>query len=108
MHAGISGRFQDRLTDAAGRGSVSDWDHNTIVYRALDLMAGLLANRPGLRGPLWWAVGEGDPAWDAAAPAEDPRTTRLAREIFRRPLDPARDITYDPNGRTLTLHTVFG
>ncbi len=78
-----------------------------IVSRALDLIAGLLANRQGLRGILYWAVGTGDPAWDAAPPAIDPATTELQAEIYRKRLDPSQ-MTYDSSSRTIAVSVVFG
>jgi beta-lactam-binding protein with PASTA domain len=78
-----------------------------IVARGLDLIAALLANRTGLRGIVYWAVGSGDPAWDAAPPTIDPATTGLKAEIYRKRIDPTQ-ATYDSSSRTITVSVTFG
>src|SRR5712692_10642486 len=61
---------------------------NLVVARALDLIAGLLRCQHGLGGIQYWAVGSGDPAWDANSPPPDRRARALHHEIFRKPIDP--------------------
>ncbi|HEY3079227.1 MAG TPA: hypothetical protein VGM69_04910 [Chloroflexota bacterium] len=104
----MRGRFRDGLAGGAGPAGETAWRDNLIVYRSLDLMAELLAGRPGLGGPLYWAVGRGDPAWDAAPPSADPRARRLVDELFRKPLEAGRDVRYDPATKTLELRVSFG
>src|SRR5581483_5422103 len=48
----------------------------------------------------------GDPAWDAAAPADDPRTARLVNEIYRKPLT-LGDVTYHAQTHTLDIRVSF-
>ena len=81
---------------------------NLVVARALDLIADLLANRQAVRGLLYWAVGAGDPAWDAlpSPPLPDRLSRTLVKEIYRKRLEPA-DLNYDAATHTLTVHTVF-
>ncbi len=81
------------------------WRKNLIVSSAWPLVAALLRNEPGVRGILYCAVGEGDPAWDAAPPAPTPDTTHLRKESTRVALGQA-DIGYlDAAGRTVGAPT---
>lgn len=107
MRALMQGRFRDRIEKADGTRAERGWETNLVTYRALDLFARLLANQTGLNGPLYWAVGEGDSAWDAGAPKLDARITRLRREIYRKALDPVNEIRYDAETRTLHLEIRF-
>ena len=66
---------------------------NLVVARALDLIAGLLRCQRGLGGIPYWAVGSGDPAWDANAPPPDRRACALHHEIFRKRIDPDKSAT---------------
>lgn len=61
----------------------SGWSSNTITNSAWPLIAGLLKNDPGLEGILFWAVGAGDPAWDATHTAPSPAATQLVDEVDR-------------------------
>lgn len=107
MRALMRGRFRDWIVAADGTRTERGWESNLITYRALDLFARLLANEPGLNGALYWAVGEGDSAWDVNAPEGDARITRLHHEIYRKALDPATDIRYDAETRTIHLKIRF-
>ncbi|MBI4672965.1 MAG: PASTA domain-containing protein, partial [Chloroflexi bacterium] len=109
----LRGRFRERLLDGDQIIFERAWQSNLIVTRALDLLAGLLMQERAspqtpLRGILYWAVGEGDAAWDTNAPNADAQTTRLVREIYRKRLDPVRDISYNPATRTISLRVAFG
>ena len=76
---------------------------NLVVARALDLIAGLLRCQHGLGGIQYWAVGSGDPAWDAnAPPPADRRARALHHEIFRKRIDPGQ-ISYDGAAKTLSV-----
>ncbi|HEY3079228.1 MAG TPA: PASTA domain-containing protein [Chloroflexota bacterium] len=108
MKSLLRGRYRDRVLEPDGRVVEGDWRPNLIVVRALDLLAGLLTGQAGLRGILYWAVGTGDPTWGDAPPAPQDGATRLVDELYRRPLDPARQIEYDPLTRTLRLRVAFG
>lgn len=76
----------------------SGWSPNTIVDAAWPLIAGLLKNDPALNGILFWAVGAGDPTWDAARATANPAATQLQDEIERQAV-PVESIVYlDSNG----------
>lgn len=104
----MHGRFRDELRAADSSPRVQDWRDNLITFRALDLFARLLANQPGLEGGLYCAVGAGDAAWDADLPTPDARVTRLVREIYRKPLDLTKAVSYDSTTHTLTLDITLG
>ncbi|MCI0478766.1 MAG: PASTA domain-containing protein, partial [Anaerolineales bacterium] len=104
----LRGKFRERWLDNSAVVFEHAWQTNLIVTRALDLLAGLLLTPTALRGILYWAVGEGDAAWDANPPNADAQTTRLVREIYRKRLDPVRDISYNPATRTITVRISFG
>lgn len=60
------------------------------------------------------AIGEGDPAWDAAAPPEDRGVRRLVREVARRTVSPEAVVFTDAGGNPtdeatarVRLHVVF-
>jgi len=104
----LRGEYQDCLRDLAGRELLRFAPAcNTIVYRALDLIAKLLTNEPGMSGILYWAVGSGLPAWDAAPPSAERSTTKLVNEVYRKRIDPERDISYDNATHSLTVRVSF-
>jgi beta-lactam-binding protein with PASTA domain len=104
----LKGEYRDRLYDLAGRElAASEPACNVVVYRTLDLIARLLSNEPGMRGILFWAVGSGDPSWDANPKTADRNTTSLVHEIFRKPLDLERDVFYDADTHRLTVRVIF-
>ncbi|MCA1568393.1 MAG: PASTA domain-containing protein [Acidobacteria bacterium] len=108
MKLKLRGEYQDCLRDLAGREVLRFAPAcNTIVYRALDLIAKLLTNEPGMSGILYWAVGSGLPAWDAASPSAERGTTKLVNEIYRKRLDPERDLSYDSATHSLTVRVSF-
>ena len=80
---------------------------NLVVARTLDLIAGLLRCQHGLGGIPYWAVGSGDPAWDANAPPPDRCACALHHEIFRKRIDPGQ-INSDPGGGRIWLRRVGG
>ena len=85
----LKGAYQDVIkSGGAKKRLVLPKRTNAVVYRALDLIAGLLANTSGLRGMLYWAVGTGDSEWDDSPPTPDQRATRLVNEIYRQAIDP--------------------
>ena len=73
--------------------------------RMLDLLGGLLTNQPGLAGLQYWANGSGDPSWDATPPVPSKADTKLAKEVYRKPISPAADITYQPLTQTLVVRS---
>lgn len=105
----MQGRWRDTLISPDGTARRrTPWRSNLIVDGAFSLVAGLLARDRELDGILYWAVGEGDEAWDEGAPATEPGTTRLARETDRRPVAEG-DVRFveedgdDASGRTAHL-----
>jgi beta-lactam-binding protein with PASTA domain/uncharacterized protein YozE (UPF0346 family) len=102
----IQGKYQDTIRDVNAVELLrSPPRSNVVVFRAMDLIAQLLRNEPGLNGISYWAVGSGGQQQPEAAMR---RTRRLANEIYRKPLDPKKDIEFDPKTRTLTIQTTFG
>lgn len=73
-----------------------------VVHRGLDLLGDLLAGTPGRSGLRWFAIGAGDPAWDANLPTPPVTASSLTRELFRVPLT-AANFTIDPVQRSITL-----
>jgi len=101
----IQGKYQDAIRDFNALELLrSSPRSNVVVFRAIDLIAGLLRNEPGLGGISYWAVGSGQREQPEAAMR---RARRLVNEIYRKPLDPEEDIEFDPKTRTLTIQTTF-
>jgi beta-lactam-binding protein with PASTA domain len=73
---------------------------------AVEALAGMLSGteRGGIQ---FWAEGEGDPAWDAAPPAPDPRIRELRRELVRKTTTPVRDLVYDRALHTIRARTTL-
>jgi beta-lactam-binding protein with PASTA domain len=108
MPLSLKGEYRDRLYDLEGRElAAPEPACNVVVYRALDLIARLLSNEPGIKGILYWAVGEGDPSWDADPKTADRNATTLVHEIYRKPLDLEQEISYDPETHRLTVAVTF-
>ena len=90
----IQGIYQDSVVQGNGRFPHHTlWIPNTIVDAAWLLLAGLLKRDPALSGILFFAVGAGNPAWDATRTPANPAATRLHNEILRQAV-PAADIHY--------------
>ena len=105
----LEGRYRDTIKDIKNRRlEQTPFRPNIVVYRALDLIAGLLRCQRSLGGILFWAVGSGDPSWDGNQPAGDRRTTQLVNEIYRKSVDSTQDITYNPETHTVTIRTTIG
>jgi hypothetical protein len=86
MH--IQGSYRDAVTDSQGRVQwSSSWRSNLIVHDCSVLLAALLKRHRGLRGILYWAVGEGKKEWDALCPSPRLSDSRLAVEIRRQAPD---------------------
>ena len=75
----LSGRYRD--AEAA-------WRPNLVVDGAFELLASLLKREPSVEGLLFWAVGAGEPAWDAEPPSPQRRDTGLHDEIRRVAIPP--------------------
>jgi hypothetical protein len=99
----LSGVHRDRLLGPAGELVVEwPWEHNLIVDSLRRLLAALVKGDPQGAPVRFWAVGTGDPAWDAGiVPSEAARRTRatLFAETARKPVPPGQ-ITFV--GGTLT------
>jgi beta-lactam-binding protein with PASTA domain len=108
VNLSLTGEYRDSLRDREGRELVgTEPACNTVVYSALDLIARLLSNEPDMRGILYWAVGSGDPSWDANPPLADRNSTKLVSEIYRKHLDAKQDILYDSATRQLVVNVRF-
>lgn len=105
MKVSLGGKFKDILYTPEGKLSeIRDWQSNTIVNRCLDLVANLLENQAGIEGILYLALGEGTEEWDENPPEEDSSTTHLVKEIFRKKIDPTRQISYSEETKVLTIN----
>lgn len=90
----MQGIYQDWVRAGNGRFlSRTPWIANTIVESAWPLLAGLLKGDPALSGILFFAVGDGDAAWDAGRTPASPSSSRLHNEVLRQAV-PAKDMTY--------------
>ena len=78
MRLSIQGKYQDAIRDFNALELLrSSPRSNVVVFRAIDLIAGLLRNEPGLGGISYWAVGSGQrplwcTAWGSACPVGMP------------------------------------
>lgn len=54
--------------------------------------------------PIFLAIGQGDPAWDAAPVSPSPDATALSNEIGRRIVDRTRFVVDDPAGEIVLSH----
>ena len=105
----ITGKYRDTILGANGRIiSQTPPCNNVVVFRAIDLIAELLRNKQRFKGILYWAVGTGGQVENP--PAEDAlrRTWHLSKEIYRKPVTPEKNITYDAASRTITIRVTFG
>lgn len=89
-----AGRYRDRLLARDGK-VVWDrpWESNLIVDQLRKLLAALVKGDPQGAPVSYWAVGSGDPAWDAGnVPSEASRRTRLQlfTETSRKPIPPGQ------------------
>lgn len=106
MSKAISGRYRDRLRDR--QGSLlwkSGWRSNRILNNCDRLLAALLKGEVGMQGLLYWAVGEGQPSWDALLPNPQPTNTQLTQEVARLPLASEQIDYIDDRGNSSTTPT---
>lgn len=102
----MRGSYRDTVIHASGRREpTSPWRPNAIVESCWPLLAGLLKNEPGLDGILYWAVGEGEPEWDAAPVPAGPSAERLRAEAARAPVTPEDVVYLDEAGEPTTEPT---
>jgi hypothetical protein len=87
----LSGRYQDSLFNTQGRLLWQrEWCHNRILNNCDLLLAVLLKGEAGMRGLLYWAVGQGQSNWDTLLPNPQSTNTQLTHEVARLPLTPAQ------------------
>ena len=90
----MRGIYRDVVTGPDGRPlSDSGWASNTITRSVWPLLAGLLCGQEGWQGVRFWAVGEGDPAWDSSPHRASPEVEGLRSEFDRLPVTRG-DITF--------------
>jgi hypothetical protein len=94
MNQGLNGRCRDRLVGPVGEVVWErPWAGNLIVAEMRKLLAALVKGDPLGASLSQWAVGSGDPAWDAGVvPSEAARRTRtqLFNETARTVVGPAQ------------------
>ena len=88
-----------------------EWGQNVLVDTARINLAALVKGDPSAGRVAFWAVGTGDPAWDAGPPADAVRMTftKLVAEVARKPIAPGQ-ITFSPPGaagKTLEIQSTF-
>jgi hypothetical protein len=90
----LTGLHRDRLLGPGGEPVAEwPWEHNLIVDSLRSLLAALVKGDPQGAPVRFWAVGSGDPAWDAGAlPSEAARRTRttLFAETARKAVPPGQ------------------
>ncbi len=90
----MRGIYRDVIDSPSGRRlSDSGWASNTIARSVWPLLAGLLCGQEGWQGIRFWAVGEGDPAWDQSPHRAGPEVEGLRSEFDRLPVTRG-DITF--------------
>ncbi len=83
----IKGYYHDILTGPQGQIQWdSGWRPNLIVQQCHRLLAALMKGHQGMRGVLFWAVGEGQERWDSLSPSPVPTDFQLCNEIARQAL----------------------
>ena len=108
MNIGISGKYQDTIKNIKSLKVINRAVRsNVIVYRAMDLIAGLLRNEPDLNGISHIAVGTGGQTNPQPPETKLRRNHRLVQEICRKALIPESDIQYDAKTRIITIKTSF-
>ncbi|MDH5626205.1 MAG: hypothetical protein OEY21_08870 [Nitrospira sp.] len=86
----LQGYYRDRLCDSDNQ-TIWDggWRTNRVVDRCNGLLAALMKGEPGFAGILYWAVGEGEPAWDNLMPSPVAGDRELSAEVARKALSAA-------------------
>ena len=106
INKALSGRYRDRLFNPQGYLLwQSSWCSNRILHNCDRLLAALLKGEVGMQGLLYWAVGEGQPSWDALLPNPEPTNTRLTQEVVRLPLAPGQINYIDAQDNSSTTPT---
>lgn len=100
MKVAIAGRYRDLIEGRQGRLRLdSGWRSNRVVARSSVLLAALMKRQEGMAGILYWAVGQGEAAWDSRLPSPRAGDTRLTSEVARQALPPEGIIYLDAAGR---------
>lgn len=107
----MRGDWQDYIIHPDGRRELHDEGRNLIVNSAYVAIASAMKRDPAYGGFMYWAVGDGNTTstatWDAGVllPEGDPgriapaaTDAQLAREIFRKLIDPADIVFIDSLG----------
>jgi hypothetical protein len=95
----IKGRYHDTLTSSQSHARWdSGWRSNLIVHQCNRLLATLMKGRRGIRGILFWAIGEGAKDWDGLCPSPHPADTQLHKEIVRQRLKASQIVYLDDAG----------
>lgn len=96
---GLHGIYCDSLVDAAsGIAQDRGWQSNRIVNNCNRLLAALMKGQAGMQGVLYLAIGEGEAAWDSAAPSPTADTSRLAGEWHRQAITSEQMVFLDALG----------
>jgi hypothetical protein len=99
MTTHTEGRYHDILTDSQGRVRwESGWRSNLIVHDCSVLLATLMKGRRGMRGILYWAIGEGTKDWDGLCSSPRLTDTQLHKEIARQRLKASQIVYLDDKG----------
>ena len=101
----IGGRYQDTIIDYRGVRRQFPWRSNLVVRGGYELVAALSKRDPRFSGILWWAVGTGDPAWDADLPRPDRDDRNLTDELARFPIDAEHMMFLDNHGAPVASPT---
>lgn len=96
------GKWRDTYVYPDGRFHITPWKANQIQNTQSTLAAILMKGTrstatPAFSGINWFAVGEGHPDWDFAAPTKAYTQTTLQDELWRAPVDATTQVFYlDP------------
>lgn len=102
MNQRIRGHYRDILTDRRARTRWdSGWRSNLIVQNCNVLLAALLKRQEGMQGILYWAIGQGDGAWDSSCPSPSSGDSRLCKEVARLALAPDRIVYLDDSEQAI-------
>jgi hypothetical protein len=98
----LEGYYRDRLCDSQNR-TIWDggWRANRVVERCNGLLAALMKGEPGFSGILYWAVGEGEAAWDNLMPSPSGDDRELSNEVARKALSAEEIVFLDENNEAV-------
>lgn len=99
----LKGQWKDKIWKKNPDGSIylvkeTDWNSNTVVFSAREIISGLLAAESGWGGYTFHCCGEGSAAWDSGgAPVPAQSQTLLLNEITGLRKAPDTLTFLDPN-----------